>query len=903
MREQPIPIPERERQAREEIGRTDISPAQKKMLTAVFLLIVLGVPVFQTLRERGEPTGTGRRCQALAIVPAAWDDLRKLPEVGLFAANRFLLRDIDRYEVALNESSILREALLKPAQAFLTEGLRTGSEKVYTGIDGWLFFRSAVDHLTGAPFLDNGRMDARRHGAKAWALPPQPDPRLAIAEFVDQLSRRGITLILMPVPVKAAIHPERFTTRRIVMADGVALRNPSTPELSVFAAERGAVVFDAAASLRTVVRETGRPAFLKTDTHWTPEGMEQTATDLAALVKRRIEASGPTGTAPTSRAAVVTAYGDLVRMLGLPDNQRTYAPETVTILQVRDPEGGAWVPDSRSPVLLLGDSFANIYSDPMLGWGESAGLAERLSAHLGYPVDRISRNDDGAFATRAELAAEIRRGNDPLRGKRLVIWEFAERELSFGDWRSVALTAGLLKREGEDASETVIVEGVIVEGVIADMGSCPKPGSTPYRDHLTWLSLTGFAERAGMTQPVLAYIRTLEDGKQTAAASLRPGQKQRFFLQPWSEVKDRLGRIQREEPDNDDLLFRTPVFARLADDRAAGRAQQADPGMDRAALRVRQRFGELADQGHEMTVRGGDGWLFHRTELAQAAGGPFWGPAAADAGARERKPEQADPLAAIVAYDRACRALGIHLLVVPVPGKSAVYPDKLAEGLPVPGERRIDRAHAAFYEALAGEDVQVIDLVPELIRDRQSGEDPVFCRQDTHTSPRGIQIMAAAIARRVRTEGWLDDVPRRSYGGKKRAIEIRGDLRAGPDFDEMPDESLTVSIVIDPATGEPVQPDPASPVLLLSDSHGLIFSSGGDMHATGAGLPEHLAMELGFPVDVMAVRGSAARPARINLMRKIADTPGYIEKKKVIVWCFTVRELTAGAWGEIPLKR
>jgi len=47
----------------------------------------------------------------------------------------------------------------------------------------------------------------------------------------------------------------------------------------------------------------------------------------------------------------------------------------------------------------------------------------------------IAQNDSGAFATRQTLARELASGSDRLQGKRVVIWEFASRELSVGDWK------------------------------------------------------------------------------------------------------------------------------------------------------------------------------------------------------------------------------------------------------------------------------------------------------------------------------------------------------------------------------------------------------------------------------------------------------------------------------------
>ena len=74
---------------------------------------------------------------------------------------------------------------------------------------------------------------------------------------------------------------------------------------------------------------------------------------------------------------------------------------------------------------------------PDLGWGTGAGLAEQLSFLLQRPVDRIAVNAGGAYASRQALARELAAGRDRLRGKRVLVYEFAARELASGDWRLV----------------------------------------------------------------------------------------------------------------------------------------------------------------------------------------------------------------------------------------------------------------------------------------------------------------------------------------------------------------------------------------------------------------------------------------------------------------------------------
>ena len=82
-----------------------------------------------------------------------------------------------------------------------------------------------------------------------------------------------------------------------------------------------------------------------------------------------------------------------------------FPPEAVWLRRVLQPDGSPWRPSRDADVLVLGDSFSNIYSLESMGWGDSAGFVEQLSYVLRRPVDRLVQNDEGAFATRADAAA------------------------------------------------------------------------------------------------------------------------------------------------------------------------------------------------------------------------------------------------------------------------------------------------------------------------------------------------------------------------------------------------------------------------------------------------------------------------------------------------------------------
>jgi alginate O-acetyltransferase complex protein AlgJ len=311
------------------------------------------------------------------------------------------------------------------------------------------------------------------------------------------------------------------------------------------------------------------------------------------------------------------------------------------------------------------------------------------------------------------------------------------------------------------------------------------------------------------------------------------------------------------------------------------------------------RLAEQAEQAPQPVVRGLDGWLFVGSELRHLGLGRFWGQRAVEV-SRAAKPEWADPLAAILDFKAQLDAAGIEFLLVPVPAKAAVYPDRVPGLEGADPSLRWDPVDAAFYEVLRGQGVEVIDLLPEFGRARQADDRPVYCRQDTHWAGPAIERTASLLAARLRSRSWFAGVPSERFESERRTVEITGDLLRMLDDASTPKETLSLEFVGRRAELglEPLEPWRESPVLLLGDSHGLVFHAGGDMHARGAGLADHLAKELGFPVDLVAVRGAGATPSRITLLRRRDNLAG----KKVVIWCMSVREFTEGAQGWRPLQ-
>ncbi len=402
----------REAEAELALKRTVFTPGTAAVLITLFLLTISFVPAFQVIAEMRAPR------------PGHWlpmfDIFKTLPSLGKirkvqnFGGFEHLLprsAEIKAAEKELETDSVVSQWLLPRVQSVLTRRLGAGNEQVYLGRDGWLFYRPDVDYVTGPPFLDPAQLRQRAHAAGF-----QPDPVKAIVQFRDQLAARGIDLLVLPVPTKASIEGDKLSGR--VPRDAV-LQNPSFGEFKARLEAAGIRMFDPTALL--IGQKKDGPVYLATDTHWRPEIVSHIAQDLVAAITDKLPE------APTELPDIekeVRGTGDLARMLKLPADGQ-YPPEEVTIHEVKD-GNNLWRPSRDADVLVLGDSFANIFSLDALGWGESAGLVEHLSKSLGgRPLDCILRNSDGAFATREMLAHELARGRDRLAGKTLVIWEFA----------------------------------------------------------------------------------------------------------------------------------------------------------------------------------------------------------------------------------------------------------------------------------------------------------------------------------------------------------------------------------------------------------------------------------------------------------------------------------------------
>lgn len=380
----------------------------ERFLILVFLGIIASVPISQ-----------------------AWLEVRRgeTPQVLQVFRQKPTAQNLRAYENDLKEASWLANRLRPWAQYVQFAWFKDGGEKALVGRDGWLFYKPGVQYLTERPSLQKATSNVEEAVA-------------AILAFRDQLAARGIELIVMPAPNKESVYPEQLTRR------GAELRDATCPQTKVlFQQLRAAKVeiidlFHLFAQAKSAAPPSAPKFYLAQDSHWSPSGVELAARHVAQrLREKRSLASNEV--AFETKPAPVERLGDVLRMLQAPQIERHAIPEKVVCAQVmRKDNGQRYQDDPQSEILVLGDSFLRIYEKDEPG---AAGFIAHLARELGQPLASIV-NDGGASTL---VRQELHRRPVLLKNKKVVLWEFVERDIRFGTegWQKVPLPVSVAATE------------------------------------------------------------------------------------------------------------------------------------------------------------------------------------------------------------------------------------------------------------------------------------------------------------------------------------------------------------------------------------------------------------------------------------------------------------------------
>ncbi|MDZ3994387.1 alginate O-acetyltransferase AlgX-related protein [Pseudomonas sp. Teo4] len=293
-----------------------------------------------------------------------------------------------------NVSLAKRAADLERAFSWLTVG-DTGP-RVRSGCPGWLFL---ADETRLYP---HAQANAEARAKKVMAVR-------------DWLAARNIRLLVLLVPDKSRIAAEQLCgiTRALSLAGRLQQWNARLQQA-------GIVTVDPTSALQAL----GSSAFLRTDTHWSEQGAEAAARQLAAAVLASGISPSPAQASVRTLLPEARRPGDLVRLAGL-----DWLPERLQ-------PAGEMVAASRFEV--QGDatagSEADLFGDSQLpnialigtSFSRNSNFVPFLEQGIGASVGNFAK-DGGEFsgAGKDYFASEAFKQTPA----QLLIWEINERDL------------------------------------------------------------------------------------------------------------------------------------------------------------------------------------------------------------------------------------------------------------------------------------------------------------------------------------------------------------------------------------------------------------------------------------------------------------------------------------------
>jgi alginate O-acetyltransferase complex protein AlgJ len=301
------------------------------------------------------------------------------------------------FEEWFKESLVWEKAAIGHWGALSYAFFNTANKGVVIGKDGWFFTREEFE----LPLNFSEELATKQE----W-----------VQTASNYLKSKGSRLIVVPLPSKARIY-------RNHLPKGSTLPAATLPIYGAFVTSLRDAKIDVVA-LDEVMQSLAndRQLFLKTDTHWTPEGAQLTAKAIAAYLD---DLEYPhLGMTITKENRSETLDGDLLRFVPTGMWQKWIGPYGEEISrytltqQIPEVEGdGALFADAVIPFTLVGTSYSAIST-----WHFADFLKEALQAD----VLNVADEGQGPFDPMLTYLKRLQAG-DPA--PQFVIWEIPERFL------------------------------------------------------------------------------------------------------------------------------------------------------------------------------------------------------------------------------------------------------------------------------------------------------------------------------------------------------------------------------------------------------------------------------------------------------------------------------------------
>lgn len=544
-----------------------VSKAWAWIFSAVFMAIIILPPVWrngqEALREL-ENTDDVRWVPVVEFfnhpnpIATAALALKKQNNPAIVRKQPNLRDHLRAFETAIDKAPYA-ETIRQRTQSKLTAWFGEGNTKTVVGDKGLLYYQAAINGLVGygplKPEPDSVMKDPDR--------PSWNQPLPVIKKFAAQLKERGIELMLVPVPVKPMIYPENIGQGE----SAGPVHHRDQEKLYAELREAGVEVVDLS-DLFWSMKEDGA-VFLNQDTHWTSDTMQRSAAEIAAKIKSKSWFAGVKGELQVDEKVLQRTHdGDLVEMLDLTESAHVFGPEKQSLKVINNRSNGLRVDKNpQSPIVLLGDSFVNIYDDPKRGFNDptwkakderdrepliGAGFAQHLAAELQTPLDAYTANGGGATAVRKEFAD---RADNQVRAKKLVVWVLASRDLLLSEtpgliagvhWRDVKFSKRISKTPTHPVN--IGVPEIIIEAVLKERMPLGNPKTTPYEEAVFSAIFTVSKKVKGNLNiegnEVPTYLWGFRNRKVLASGRIEAGKKYRLTMVPW-DSKTKIHSVQK----------------------------------------------------------------------------------------------------------------------------------------------------------------------------------------------------------------------------------------------------------------------------------------------------------------------------------------------------------------------
>ena len=479
-----------------------------------FLCIIILPPLYQNIFELNK-----KLCGN--------NDITWVPTIEIFNkdSKTTITDHLQQYEKSLEDAEFT-EPPRRIIQTILSKGpLHEGNSKTKIGKNGWLFLKTSLNSLTGyGPIKTEPQSVSKDPNLNHWQ-----SPLTVIERFADQLNQFGVHLVIVSIPVKPMIYPEHLsqpTQEPVIHPD-------SENFYSALRSLNNVDVLDLTLPLFKL--KSNSEVFLKQDTHWTPEGMEKAAKIIADHIKSK-GWEYKQSVLKTNGSESRSSFGDLV------ENLNTYGKISDLETVMATPVKGQTI-DPESSIVLLGDSFTNIYStDTTLNWGKHAGLADHIALNLGGPLDVIAINGGGATGARKKLAS--RKGSAvSMKKKRAVIWAITSRDLFLSPtaahkarihWENVIFD--------NRSPEPIRISSARVRAKILSKPKLPDPKSTTYSallygaDYKILETTSGKIETDGNRIAVMHWA--YKNRQMLPSSNYKIGEERVLNLIPFDEMKE-----------------------------------------------------------------------------------------------------------------------------------------------------------------------------------------------------------------------------------------------------------------------------------------------------------------------------------------------------------------------------